>query len=64
MASPTILPVLTILSNRSVTPVRNSANNGVPKVDGKERLKLVRIAAAAQLAEEEAKGSDEDPDGY
>ena len=34
---------------------KNPANNGVPKVDGKERLKLAHIAAAAQLAEEEAK---------
>jgi hypothetical protein len=42
------------------------ANNGVPKTyDGKERLKMARIAAAAQLAEdEEAVESDEDPDGY
>ncbi len=42
------------------------ANNGVPKTyDGKERLKMARIAAAAQLAEdEEAAESDEDPDGY
>jgi hypothetical protein len=37
---------------------KNPANNGVPKVDGKERLKMARIAAAA------AEGSDEDPDGY
>jgi hypothetical protein len=43
---------------------KNPANNGVPKLDGKERLKMACIADAAQLAEEEAEGSDEDPDGY
>jgi hypothetical protein len=41
---------------------KNPANNGVPKLDCKERLKMAHIAAAAQLAEEEAGGSDEDPD--
>jgi hypothetical protein len=41
------------------------ANNGVPKtLDGKARLKMARIAAAAQLAEDEAAESDEEPDEY
>jgi hypothetical protein len=45
---------------------KHPGNNGVPKYDGKERLKMARIAAAAQLAEDEAAESDEDPDadGY